>query len=129
MQDDTRRLMKLLNLTPDEIYHVFCLTLCMATADGKITDREGEMLTRIGFGLGLMPQDISALAANAKEAIENTSRADVIAFSLASLKERLTSEQLQGVKQIIRFVAGVDKNVVQSEKNLMNLVNEIWDEE
>lgn len=129
MQDDTRRLMKLLNLTPDEIYHVFCLTLCMATADGKITDREGEMLTRIGFGLGLMPQDISALAANAKEAIENTSRADVIAFSLASLKERLTSEQLQGVKQIIRFVAGVDKNVVQSETDLMNLVNEIWDEE
>lgn len=129
MQDDTRRLMKLLNLTPDEIYHVFCLTLCMATVDGKMTDREGEMLTRIGFGLGLMPQDISALAANAKDAIENTSRADVIAFSLASLKERLTSEQLRGVKQIIRFVAGVDKNLVQSETDLLNLVNEIWDEE
>jgi len=126
MKDDTRQLMKLLNLTPDEIYHVFCLTLCMATADGVITDQEGEMLTRIGFALGLMPQDISALAGNAKDAIEETSRTDVVNHSLTALKERLNKEQLSGVKQIISFIAGADKHIDNSEKTMLQMMNEVW---
>ncbi len=126
MKDDTRQLMKLLNLTPDEIYHVFCLTLCMADADGVITDQEGEMLTRIGFALGLMPQDISALANNAKDAIEETSRTDVVSHSLTALKERLNKEQLSGVKQIIAFIAGADKHIDNSEQSMLQMMNEVW---
>ncbi len=126
MPDTTRKLMKLLNLTPDEIYHVFCLALCVATVDGRVTDKEGEVLTRIGFGLGLSPEDIAALSENAKEAMKNTSRTDVVAYSLASLKQRLTPEQISGVKQIIRFVAGVDKKLVESEKEFIDMVSEIW---
>jgi uncharacterized tellurite resistance protein B-like protein len=118
--------MKLLNLRADEIYHIFCLALAVADIDGSMTDMEGETLTRIGFGLGLSPGDISALSRNAKEAMEKTSRADFIAFSLTSLKQRLTMEQLSGVKQIIRFVAGADRKIVPEEKALLNLVNELW---
>ena len=58
--------------------------------------------------------------------MEKTSRADFIAFSLTSLKQRLTQEQLSGVKQIIRVVAGADKKIVASEKDLLDLVNELW---
>src|SRR5688572_19692220 len=72
LTNETRKLMKLLNLSPDQIYHVFCLALCMATADGKVSDQEGEMLTRIGFGLGLTPEDITALGLNAKQAMAET---------------------------------------------------------
>ena len=125
-QNETRRLMKLLDLSPDEIYHIFCLALAVADIDGKMTDAEGEILTRIGFGLGLMPADISALSRNARESMEKTSRADFIAFSLTSLKQRLTNEQLSGVKQIIRVVACADKKIVPVERDLLDLVNELW---
>jgi uncharacterized tellurite resistance protein B-like protein len=128
MDNETRKLMKLLHLTPDEIYHVFCLALCMGYADGKITDQEGEILTRIGFGLGLSPEDISAIGENAKGAIADTSPADVIAFSIASLKARLHPEQLNGVKQILKFVAASDSDMDSSETAILGLLDELWPE-
>lgn len=124
--NETRKLMKLLHLSPDEIYHIFCLALCMATADGVVSDEEGEVLTRIGFGLGLSPEDISALGANAKSAIQETSRADVIAFSAASLKARLEREQLEGVRQILKFVATSDDQVPDQEQDLLKVLDEVW---
>lgn len=126
MDNETRKLMKLLHLGPDEIYHVFCLALCVSMLDGQITDEEGEMLTRIGFGLGLSPEDIEALARNAKEAIRDTSPADVIAFSIASLKTKLDHDQLQGIKQILKFVAVSDRSLATSERQLLDVVDEIW---
>jgi uncharacterized tellurite resistance protein B-like protein len=127
MNNETRKLMKLLHLGADEIYHVFCLALCMAYLDGRVSDEEGEMLTRIGFGLGLTPEDISALGENAKAAVLETSPGDVIAFSIASLKAKLDKEQLQGVRQILRFVAVSDDNIDSSEQDLLSLLDEIWD--
>ena len=118
--------MKLLHLGPDEIYHVFCLALCMAYLDGRVSDEEGEILTRIGFGLGLSPEDISALGENAKGAILETSPADVIAFSIATLKARLDPEQLEGIKQILRFVAASDESMDSSEMELMDILEEMW---
>ncbi len=118
----------MLHLTPDEIYHVFCLALCMVMPDGKVSDEEGEVLTRIGFGLGLSPEDITALGANAKAAMAETSREDVIAFSVASLKTRLDTDQLGGIKQILRFVAMSDHNIDVSEQSLMSLLDEMWAE-
>jgi uncharacterized tellurite resistance protein B-like protein len=118
--------MKLLHLEADQIYHVFCLALCMALTDGRVTDAEGEILTRIGFGLGLSPEDISALGQNAKQAIAETSRADVIAYSAASLKHSLEPEQLQGIKQILQFVAASDNNVADDEQALLSVLNDVW---
>ena len=126
MNNETRKLMKLLHLETDEIYHVFCLAICMAMMDGKVTDEEGEILTRIGFGLGLTPQDISALGKNAKAAISETSPTDVIAFSIASLKTRLESEQLAGIKMILHFVAKSDSHVDPKEQALLKLLEEMW---
>jgi uncharacterized tellurite resistance protein B-like protein len=126
LENTTRKLMKLLQLKPDEIYHIFCLALCVTYADGEVTEGEGEGLTRLGFGMGLSPEDISALVENARQAVKETSTADVIAFSLANLKSSLTTEQLGGVKQILRFVAGSDKKISSSEKVILDLVNEIW---
>jgi len=126
MNNETRKLMKLLQLGADEIYHVFCLALCMAYLDGRVSDQEGEILTRIGFGLGLTPEDISALEENAKAAVAETSPADVIAFSITSLKARLTPEQLQGVRQILQFVALSDEAMDSSEQDLLALLDEIW---
>lgn len=126
MNNDTRKLMKLLHLKPDEIYHVFCLALCMVMADGQVSDEEGEVLTRIGFGLGLSPEDISALGENAKQAIAETSREDVLSYSVASLKTRLDPEQLEGIKQVLRFVAVSDHNLDESEQSIMTLLDEIW---
>lgn len=126
MNNETRKLMKLLHLDPDEIYHVFCLALCMAHIDGRVSDEEGEILTRIGFGLGLTPEDISALGENAKAAIAETSPADVIAFSIATLKSRLDPEQLQGIRQILQFVATSDKSMDSAEEDLLLLLDDIW---
>lgn len=126
MNNETRKLMKLLHLDTDEIYHVFCLALCMAYLDGRVSDEEGEILTRIGFGLGLTPEDISALGDNAKAAVAETSPADVIAFSIANLKTRLEPEQLQGVRQIIQFVALSDEAMDDSEEDLLLVLDEIW---
>lgn len=126
LNNETRKLMKLLDLDMDEIYHVFCLALCMAYMDGQVNSEEGEMLTRIGFGLGLSPEDISALGENAKSAVEETSPSDVIAFSVASLKARLDVEQLEGVIQILRFVAVSDDVVDSSEKEFLQLLTEMW---
>lgn len=126
LTNETRKLMKLLHLNPDQVYHVFCLALCMALTDGRVTDEEGEMLTRIGFGLGLTPEDISALGENAKQAIAETSRPDVIAFSVASLKASLDSEQLDGIKQILRYVAASDHNVADDEQALLTVLDEMW---
>jgi len=122
----TRKLTKLLGLKPDDIYHVFCLALCMGAADGKITDKEGEVLTRLGFGMGLSAEDISALSKNARDAVEETSTADVIAFSVASLKGQLDHDQLSGVKQILQFVAASDHVIADSESQLLQLVKEVW---
>lgn len=126
LNNETRKLMKLLDLDMDEIYHVFCLALCMAYMDGQVNSEEGEMLTRIGFGLGLSPEDISALGENAKSAVEETSPSDVIAFSVASLKARLDVEQLEGVIQILRFVAVSDDVEDSSEKEFLQLLTEMW---
>ncbi len=126
MNNETRKLMKLLHLGPDEIYHVFCLALCMAYLDGRVSDEEGEILTRIGFGLGLTPEDISALGENAKSAIAETSPVDVIAYSVASLKAKLDVEQLQGVRQILQFVAVSDEHMDSTEQDLLHLLDEIW---
>lgn len=126
MNNETRKLMKLLHLGPDEIYHVFCLALCMAYLDGRMSDEEGEMLTRIGFGLGLTPEDISALGENAKNAIAETSPVDVVSFSIATLKTKLDPEQLQGVRQILQFVAVSDDAMDDSEQDLLTLLDEIW---
>jgi uncharacterized tellurite resistance protein B-like protein len=126
LENETRKLMKILHLTPDDIYHVFCLALCLTCVDGQMSDKEGETLTRLGFGLGLGPQDITALADNAQEAIRDTSVPDVIAFSLANLKAKLNPDQLRGVKQILRYVAGADRKIHPEEKVLLDLINEIW---
>lgn len=128
MDQTTRKLMKLLDLTRDEVYHIFCLALCVTALDGRISEEEGMVLTRIGFGLGLSPEDITALGKNAREAIAETSISDVIAFSIASLKMRLDGEQLNGVKQILKLVMISDKRVDQSEKELLALIDEIWPE-
>lgn len=126
LNNETRKLMKLLDLDMDEIYHVFCLALCMAYVDGQVNSEEGEILTRIGFGLGLSPEDISALGENAKAAVAETSPSDVIAFSVASLKARLDEEQLEGVIQILRFVAVSDDVVDSAEKEFLLLLKEMW---
>lgn len=126
MDNETRKLMKLLHLGPDEVYHVFCLALCVSMLDGMITDEEGVILTRIGFGLGLSPEDIEVLGENAKEAIRDTSPADVIAFSLATLKTKLDPEQLQGIKQILKFVAYSDHHLADPEEQMLHVVDEIW---
>lgn len=128
MNNETRKLMKLLHLGADEIYHVFCLAICMAYLDGRVSDEEGEILTRIGFGLGLTPEDISALGDNAKAAVAETSPADVIAYSIASLKAKLEAEQLQGVRQILQFVALSDQDIDSSEQDLLSLLDEIWED-
>lgn len=126
MDNETRKLMKLLRLSPDQIYHVFCLAICMVYVDGKITPEEGESLTRIGFGLGLGPDDISVMQDNALGAIRDTSPTDVIAYSLASLKSSLDPDQMDGVKQVLRYVAGTDRTFDTAETALLELVNEIW---
>ncbi len=126
MDNETRKLMKLLHLGADEVYHVFCLALCIGMLDGKISDEEGVALTRIGFGLGLSPEDIEALGDNAKEAIQDTSPADVIAFSLATLKTTLDQEQLSGIKQILKYVAFSDHQLADPEKQMLSVVDEIW---
>jgi len=128
IENETRKLMKILHLTPDDIYHVFCLALCLTCVDGQMSDKEGETLTRLGFGLGLGPEDISALADNAQDAIRDTSVSDVIAFSLANLKAKLQPDQLRGVKQILRHLAAADRTVHPEEKALLELINEIWQE-
>jgi uncharacterized tellurite resistance protein B-like protein len=128
MDQTTRKLMKLLALDRDEVYHVFCLALAATVLDGRVTAEEGEILTRIGFGLGLSPDDISALGQNAREAIEETSLPDVIAFSIAKLKSRLTPEQMGGVKQILKIVVASDRHVDDSERELLDIVDEMWPE-
>lgn len=129
LTNETRKLMKLLHLSQEQVYHVFCLALCMVYADGRVSDQEGEMLTRIGFGLGLTPDDISALGENARNAIAETSRADVIAFSVANLKTTLEPEQLSGIKQILRFVAASDDNVADTEQAMLQVLDEMWPDE
>lgn len=126
MNNETRKLVKLLQLDPDEIYHIFCLALCMAYLDGRVSDEEGEILTRIGFGLGLTPEDISALGENAKAAVAETSPADVVSYSIASLKTKLDPEQLQGVRQILKFVAVSDEAIDSDEQEFLSLLDEIW---
>lgn len=126
MDRTTRKLMKLLDLDRDEVYHIFCLALCAGAMDGNISTEEGEVLTRIGFGLGLSPEDITALGKNAREAIRETSISDVIAFSVAKLKSRLTPEQLGGVKQILKIVVVSDKHVGESERELLKVIEEMW---
>ena len=98
----------------------------MAYLDGRVSDEEGEILTRIGFGLGLTPEDISALGENAKSAVAETSPADVIAYSIASLKAKLDPEQLQGIRQILQFVAVSDEEIDSSEQDFLQLLDEIW---
>ncbi|MGB9691842.1 MAG: TerB family tellurite resistance protein [Candidatus Sumerlaeaceae bacterium] len=126
MDNTTRKLLKILHLTPDQVYHVFCLGLCLVCSDGKVTDREAEMLTRIGFGLGLSPQDIQSLLENAKSAVKETSVADVVAYSVASLKKSLDAERLEGVRQILEFIATSDRHLSAAERNLLQVISETW---
>lgn len=124
--NDTRALMKMLHLSPDEIYHIFCLALCLVALDGQLNEREGEVLTRVGFGLGLQPEDITALAENAKSAIEETSIDDVAAFSITKLKSRLDPEQMQGVRQILTYIAKFDHHIDVSESEFLKVLDDIW---
>jgi hypothetical protein len=130
VNNETRKLMKLLKLDQDEVYHVFCLALCIAQLDGRISDQEGEVLTRIGFGFGLDPEDIRIMGQNAMEAIRDTSPADVIAFSIATLKARMPEEKLSQVKQLLRYVATSDQAAgeanASSEEELLALLDEVW---
>jgi hypothetical protein len=130
VNNETRKLMKLLQLDQDEVYHVFCLALCIAQLDGRISDQEGEVLTRIGFGFGLDPEDIRIMGQNAMEAIRDTSPADVIAFSIATLKARMPEEKLGQVKQLLRYVAASDQVAGEgnaaSEDELLALLDEVW---
>ncbi|MBX7244093.1 MAG: TerB family tellurite resistance protein [Candidatus Sumerlaeaceae bacterium] len=128
MNNETRKLMKLLHLSKDETYHVFCLALCMGLVDQDMPAEEGETLTRIGFGLGLSPEEISELIDEARTAIKSMGLADVASQSLARLKERLDEDQMRGIKQILRYVAGSDKKMAPQEKALMDLVNEVWED-
>lgn len=126
MDNTTRKLLKILHLTPDQVYHVFCLALCLVCSDGKVSDREAEMLTRIGFGLGLSPQDIQSLLENAKSAVAETSVADVVAYSVASLKKSLDAERLEGVRQILEFIATSDRHMSTEERNLLQVITDAW---
>ena len=126
MDNTTRKLVKLLHIDKDQVYHVFCLALCMTCADGAVTDREAEMLTRIGFGMGLSPEDIHVLTQNARDAITETSISDVIAFSVASLKAALSKDQLEHVRQVLKFVATSDREIGESEEELLRLIEEVW---
>lgn len=124
--NETRRLMKLLHLDADEVYHVFCLALCVSYVDGTVTLREEQMLDQIGEGLGLTTDDVKALGENARAAIRETSPADVIAFSLAALKARLNRDQLSGIKIILKYVALADHKIDSEEKQLLDVVEEVW---
>ncbi len=126
MDNTTRKLLKLLKLTPDQVYHVFCLGLCLICSDKKVSEREAEMLTRVGFGLGLQPQDIKTLIDNAEEAMRETSVADVVAYSVASLKKSLDAERLEGVYEILRFLAASDKAFPVEEQELLKTIREAW---
>lgn len=126
--NETRKLMKLLHLRPDEVYHVFCLALCVGGTDGVLVDTEGETLMRIGMGLGLSPDDIGALAENAVLAIRETSPTDVISYSVATLKTKLTKDQLEGVQVILKFVAMSDRKLDDEEKDLLRVIDEAWAE-
>ncbi len=133
LTNETRKLMKLLQLDQDEVYHVFCLALCIAQIDGRISDGEGEVLTRIGFGFGLDPEDISIMGNNAMEAIRDTSPSDVIAFSIATLRARMPTDKLTQIKQLLRYVAASgsgDKidDADHSEQELLDLIDELWNE-
>lgn|GEM_PF-2616210 len=128
MDNTTRRLLKILQLTPDQVYHVFCLALCLTCSDGKVSDKEAEVLTRIGFGLGLSPQDIQALVKNAQAAIVETSIDDVIALSVASLKASLDPEKLASVRQILEFVATADRQVGEEERKILEIIEQAWAE-
>jgi uncharacterized tellurite resistance protein B-like protein len=124
--NETRRLMKLLHLNPDDVYHVFCLALCVSYVDGTVTLREEQMLDQIGEGLGLTQDDVKALGENARAAIRETSPADVIAFSLATLKAHLNKDQLSGIKIILKYVALADHKIDSEEKQLLDVVEEVW---
>lgn len=126
VDNTTRKLLKILHLTPDQVYHVFCLTLCLICSDGVVSEREGEVLTRIGFGLGLSPEDIKTLIENAKSAVQETSLADVVAFSVASLQRSLDREQLEGVRQILEFVATSDRQMSEQERELLRAIEDAW---
>lgn len=126
MDYTTRKLLKILKLTPDQVYHVFCLALCLTCADGKVTAREGELLTRLGFGLGLSPEDIQALLENAARAVQETSAADVIAFSVASLGRSLDADRLAGIRQILEYVASADRRLSGEERQLLAVIDEAW---
>jgi len=128
VDNTTRRLLKILQLTPDQVYHVFCLALCLTCSDGNVSDKEAEVLTRIGFGLGLSPQDIQALVKNAQAAIVETSIDDVIALSVASLKASLDPEKLASVRQILEFVATADRQVGEEERKILEIIEQAWAE-
>jgi len=128
VDNTTRRLLKILQLTPDQVYHVFCLALCLTCSDGKVSDKEAEVLTRIGFGLGLSPQDIQALGKNAQAAIVETSIDDVIALSVASLNASLDPEKLASVRQILEFVATADRQVGEEERKILEIIEQAWAE-
>jgi hypothetical protein len=124
--NETRKLLKLLRLEQDEVYHVFCLALCLAQIDGRITDVEGEVLTRIGLGFGLGPNDIQIMGQNAMEAIRDTSPADVLAFSIATLKARMDQERLDHVRQLLRYVAESDAKKDGTEQEFLSVLDDLW---
>lgn len=126
VNNETRKLMKLLQLQDDDIYHVFCLALCVANIDGRVSDEGGEMLTRIGFGLGLGPEEIEVMGHKSQLAIAESSVGEVVTHSLTKLKSRLEPDQMSGIKQILKFVALSDHKIDKREKALLDVVDQIW---
>lgn len=124
--NETRKLQKLLHLNQEQIYHVFCLAMAMEILDGGIEAAQAEVLTRIGFGLGLQPKDIEEISKSAQEGIKETSVSDVLAFSIVRLKQLLAKEQLEGIVLILEYTANSDRNISASESEVIRIARDVW---
>ena len=116
----------MLHLNHEQVYHVFCLMIAMGVMDGDIDSTEAEMLTRLGFSLGLQPRDIEALSASAQDAIHDTSISDVLAFSMVRLKQLLVREQLEGVILILEYMARSDERLNSGESEVLKIARDVW---
>ena len=124
--NETRKLKKLLNLTQEQVYHVFCLAVAIGVIDDDLDPTEAEMLTRIGFGLGLKPKDIEILAKDCQDAIRDTSISDVLAFSIVRLNQLMTHEQLEGIILVLEFITMINNKTNRRESEVINIACDVW---
>ena len=124
--NETRKLKKLLNLTHEQVYHVFCLAVAIGVIDDDLDPNEAEMLTRIGFGLGLKPKDIEVLAKDCQEAIKDTSISDVLAFSIVRLNQLMTHEQLEGIILVLEFITMANNKAKRKESEVIKIACDVW---